>query len=735
VTPTPTPTPTPAPAPAPAPPSTTPSGINYNTTEYQRSNAAVAANAIAAYNAGATGKGVKLAVIDSGINPNNAEFAGRIDSASRDVASTRPLADEDGHGTAVSAVAAAARNDINMHGVAFDATIVALRADDPGSCATTGEDAGCKFNDSAIASGVDAARLAGARVINMSLGGSQPSSQLLSALQRAVNAGIIIVISAGNDGEKPEGANADPFALTPAQTFPGQVIIAGSVGVAGATGTDINQLSTFSNKAGSGMNWYLTALGESVRAPSSDGKTYLWSGTSFSAPVITGAVALMAQAFPNLTAKQIVDILFKTADDLGAAGTDSIYGRGRLNIQRAFQPVGTTTLAGTGQTVDTTASSPLPSAAGDAGQTGAMGVVILDGYSRAFAMNLAATLRKAEQAEPLTRALSGNVRVSAASAGPVSVAMTVAERNDLPHGFALERLGIGPDDARRSRLIAGSAIARLDGKTAVAFGFSEGAKSLERRLDGAAAGAFLIAKDIAGEPGFTARREGSLAVRRQAGKLGITMSAESGKVWQQVPTEATGSPYRWTSVSLDRSFGGTWLSAGLSRLEEKRSLLGGRMSETLGGGGSNSLFLDLEARRELGRGWSAALNARRGWTDFAGGRFRTAAYGFDLAKLGLLNGEDRIGLRVSQPLRVESGGLALTMPTAYDYSTGIAQNSLTRLSLTPSGREVDGELSYSIGVLDGAGWLGGNLFVRRQPGHIASADNDYGAAVRFTLGF
>jgi len=54
---------------------------------------------------------------------------------------------------------------------------------------------------------------------------------------------------------------------------------------------------------------------------------------------ISGAVALMAQAFPNLTGKQIVNILFQTADDLGAVGVDSIYGHGRLNIQRAFQTI------------------------------------------------------------------------------------------------------------------------------------------------------------------------------------------------------------------------------------------------------------------------------------------------------------------------------------------------------------------------------------------------------------
>src|SRR5438067_98347 len=100
---------------------------------------------------------------------------------------------------------------------------------DPDADSHTDSDADPHSN--AIADGIDAARLAGAKVINMSLGGSPPGNQLLSAMQRAVNAGIVLVISAGNDGADPtKGSDPDSFALVPAQTFPGSVIIAGSVG-------------------------------------------------------------------------------------------------------------------------------------------------------------------------------------------------------------------------------------------------------------------------------------------------------------------------------------------------------------------------------------------------------------------------------------------------------------------------------------------------------------------------
>jgi hypothetical protein len=707
--------------------------VNYDTSEYRASAYAVSANAIAAYEAGATGEGVKIGIVDSGINPALAEFNGRIDPASGDAAGNRGVSDEGGHGTAVSAVAAAARNNSGTLGVAFNATIISQRADDPGSCATAD---GCSFFDDDVARGIDAARIAGARVINLSLGGSTPSTVLLSAMQRAVNSGIVLVIAAGNDGETMKGNNPDPFALSPAQNFPGMVIIAGSVGADSATGIDMNQISAFSNKAGSGANYYLMARGIDDRAPDQTGQQFLWSGTSFSAPTISGAVAVLAQAFPNLSGADIVDILLSSADDLGATGVDTIYGHGRLDLAQAMQPIGATSLAGSQEPIDVTSSTgDLPEAAGDATHEQSLGAIILDGYDRAYVMNLVANLRQAQRDRPLSRALQTGLRAGSAAAGPISVAMTVRERHDLTQGFALERLGIGPEDLRQARLVAGSAVARLDDKTAIAFGFAEGTKAMQRRLSGVDSGAFLIARDIAGNPGFSASHGVSMALRHQFGRMGVTLSGESGEVWQEIATSATGSPYRWTSVALDRAFGRNWLSAGVSRLEEKQTLLGGRMGPALGGGGSTSLFLDLEARHRFGGGWSAALTARRGWTDFAAGKFEAGAYAFDLAKTGIVSGGDRLGLRIAQPLRIEHGGFAAWLPTGYDYATQTATNTLSRLSLTPSGREVDGELSYGTGLFDGQGWVGGNLFYRRQPGHVAAADDDVGAAIRFTLGF
>jgi subtilisin family serine protease len=238
---------------------------------------------------------VTAAVIDSGVNPALSEFSGRISAESQDIAGTRGMGDEGGHGTSVAAVLLAARDDNQMQGVAFDATLLALRTDTPGSCGKSGLNGGCTHLDANIAKAVDIAVSNHARVINLSLGGRAPDADLESAIIRATAAGVVIVISAGNDAND----NPGEFALVannPAAH--GLILIAGGV-------DKDDQISTYtvggSNKAGSGAAHYLLALGTSVRSINEQGVGIMGSGTSYAAPAISGAVALLADAFPNLT--------------------------------------------------------------------------------------------------------------------------------------------------------------------------------------------------------------------------------------------------------------------------------------------------------------------------------------------------------------------------------------------------------------------------------------------------
>lgn len=719
------PSPTPAPTPTPTP---TPSAVNYDTAEYRAQGGLAQSNVLPLYQSGASGAGVTVAVIDSGIAAGNAEFAGRISSASADVVSTRGIVDESGHGTAVSSVLLGAKNDNGTHGVAYGATLLALRTDTVGSC--TGAQGECTHSDLAIARALDVAVQNGAKVANLSLGGDPPNATLRAAMQRATQAGMVIVISAGNDSS----ANPDPFALIAADgtIARNQIIIAGAY-------DSTKTISDFSNRAGTGAAYYLTAFGSRVRAIDETGAAFLFSGTSFAAPHVAGAVALLAQAFPNLTAQQITQLLWENADDLGTAGTDGIYGRGGLNVGRAFAPRGSSSLAGSAIPLTAGADSvTLSPAMGDAPQTG-LGAVMLDSFERAYVIDLARGVAAARPALTLSASLAQPPRFASLARGQAMAGLS----------FASGPVGVGdiPDNQVQLRVARGQSgfvAGQLAARTSVAFGFGQSGASLAGQLAGRTEPAFLVARGGSDALGFERRSDSAASMRHQLGAWGLTVAGEAGDALVRTGDRRRffeRSPYSVVGIAADRRFGSLRLAAGLTLLDEQQTVLGGRFGPVFGGAsGAETLFADVRADWSMGDGWSVGGSARQGWTRFAAGGIATGearlvsqAFALDLQKAGLFAASDRLALRVAQPLRVASGGIGLNLPVDYDYATGAVSYADRRLNLAPSGREVDVEASY--------GWLlfGGrfetNLYWRRDPGHIAAFPDDMGGALRWRVGF
>lgn len=752
-TPTPAPVPTPTPTPTPLPtPTPTPTPTAFDTAEYRATLGAVSANALTAYSNGGTGKGIKVGVIDSGLDLASDQFIGRVDPVSANVAGGSTYDDEDGHGTAVAFTLAGLRNGTGTHGMAFEATIIVARADTPGSCATTtGADPGCSFDDANIARGIDLAVNNGARVINMSLGGDPPTAALIAAVGRATARGVVIVVSAGNDGEDAvKGATPDPFGagIVNSAVSRNLVIIAGSVGSNNNRTAGADRISTFSNRAGSGPEeqFYLAAVGEGIRAPCDDTQVCSWSGTSFSAPQISGAAALLAQAFPTLTGAQIVQILLTSARDAGAVGTDPIYGRGVLDLTKAFSPLGATTTT-TGAPVSDSLNGTLSPPMGDA-HIGTLGAVILDGFDRAFALDLARTINRAGPQRTLAGVLTGKTQTRAFDRGATSVAVTIAPFRG--GGAVLTGLNLSRADAEQSRAIAGSIVQRLGGGASFAIGFAEGGQSLTARLSGQEAPAFLVARDPLASPGFDSRTASSIAVREQLGRWGVTGSVETGAALVRGDRDALPAvAYRYTpydynrvGVTLDRRVGPLSLWVGASRLAESDTLLGAKFSAGLGAPRATNWFLDASARLDAGGGWSIGGAMRQGWTiaDLrfglnGGGTIRTSAFAADIAKIGLFGATDRAGFRIAQPLRVSSGGLNLDLPTVWSYVGTVGVSDYTRqyFNLAPAGRELDMEFSYGWSL-----WRGNvqsNFFYRRDPGNFATLADDYGLALRYGVKF
>ena len=274
------------------------------------------------------------------------------------------------------------------------------------------------------------------------------------------------------------------------------------------------------------------------------------------------------------------------------------------------------------------------------------------------------------------------------------------------------------------------------------------ADGLVAELQGAQRGAFLVAADPLSDLGFARAGLTSLALRHQLGPWGLTASAENGRVlpgsynpWNQNPLlSRVGDGMFRTGLAADRRFGPLDASLGASLLSESRTLLGARFDPGFGAKGAESLFLDLALGLDLGRQWRLGGAWRQGWTHArqagtlaAGSRFASNAWSLDVTRAGLLQSGDSVALRLSQPLRVSSGGLNLLLPSAYSYDTGLATTDIRTINLSPKGREIDRELIWRGGLWGGA--LAASAYWRSDPGHFATTPDDYGMGLRWSAGF
>jgi hypothetical protein len=746
--PAPAPTPTPTPAPTPTPP---PTG-NFDTAETRRSDGVNFHGAITAYQAGATGQNILAGVIDDGIDQDSPEFAGRISSQSIDLAGSRGINGEGTHGTNVAQLLLGGKNDVGTFGIAFNANLLVLRADRPGSCATedpSNDESGCRFPETAIAAGLDRAVGAGARVVNISLGGEDlPGATLRAAVSRATAAGIIVIVSAGNEGDTTANGN-DPnnperFAQGLRDAGGGLVVIAGSVNENGA-------ISGFSNRAGGYAGSYLTALGEGVCCAYENGalKTegnfvFVLNGTSFAAPQVAGAVALIAQAFPNLSSQQIVSLLYQSARDAGAAGDDAVYGQGILDIARAFQPMGATSLAGTATAVALGAPlGILGGPMGDAGGAGTTGLVT-DGFGRAFDVDFGGSLGQRRPDFKLSGAIGGLVRQQSAASRSLALSLVTAPGTGGTDALA----GLSFHDAQRARTLAASVMTRLDVRTRIGFTAGRGTGGLLAGERGESGHAMLIGDAAHEGLGFAASPGIGTIIRHNIfNNQYVNMILENGWVsgtrWQDDPLlryrSGHDSRYQRVGAAWDARFGPVRTALGASWLRESDSLLGARLGPMFGAGGATSLVGDASLILDVRDDWKVAAAWRQMWTRpdsqglIAGGVLWSTAFSFDIAKANLMRPGDRAALRFAQPLRVARGGIDLMLPVAHDYATGRTDFGRRSYNLAPTGRELVVEASYALSLFGGE--LIANSWWRRDPGHIAAMPDDRGAALRFTMGF
>ncbi|MFD5632965.1 S8 family serine peptidase [Streptomyces sp. NPDC127077] len=287
-----------------------------------------------AWAAGYTGKGVKVAVLDTGIDVNHPDFAGLIDGTASFVPG-EAITDLNGHGTHVAStiVGSGAASGGDYKGVAPGADLYVGKV--LGGAEGYGQ-------DSWVMAGMQWAAESGADVVNMSLGdsyptdGSDPMSQTVDTL--SAKYGTLFVIAAGNAG--PESISA-PGAAASALTV--------------AATDKQDRLASFSSTgplASSGaMKPDIAAPGVDITAARSqemtDGGTGLYrtlSGTSMATPHVVGAAAILAQRHPDWTGAQLKEQLMSTAKGLDSGYSPYEVGTGRVDVAAAVR----TTVRGTG---------------------------------------------------------------------------------------------------------------------------------------------------------------------------------------------------------------------------------------------------------------------------------------------------------------------------------------------------------------------------------------------------
>jgi subtilisin family serine protease len=279
---------------------------------------------------GYTGKGVVVAVIDTGIDLNHVDLVNSFWRNSDEIAGDGVDNDRNGyiddingydfasrdsnpinsssreiHGTHVAGIITANRNGANatdrnntryeVTGIAYDAQIMAVRVLDSNG----------RGSAQSVAQGIRYAADNGADVINLSLGSPMTSGIELDALRYAEGKGVIVVSASGNSGYT---------SVLP--DFPARLASTNDFGIAVGAVDRNKQVASFSNPAGELKSQYpfVVAPGVSILSTTPNNNYSFLSGTSMATPHVSGVIALMLEANPNLTPAQIKTIISQTAN-------------------------------------------------------------------------------------------------------------------------------------------------------------------------------------------------------------------------------------------------------------------------------------------------------------------------------------------------------------------------------------------------------------------------------------
>jgi len=668
---------------------------------------AVDVKARAAYDLSVYGRGIVVAVVDTGVDESHPAFGGRVLPGWNAFDGTSDARDGQGHGTRVAGtIAGQAVPDLNLFeqvGVAPATHILPVRV----------TDARGKFP---IAAEADMEVIAGgliwaserAHVINMSVsnddanlrgnsadcnpGGEQARSWPCVVRAVATN-GAVLVVASGNSSYGQRQSNEPGYkgygtwASNP--VLNGQMLVVGSAvpqyafTSTGAAVTDSNGdlvvkswgMSTFTDIPGQDVEkqkWFIVAPGEDVRSANASAfRTTPFSedtGTSMAAPLVSGAAALLLEKWSFLPAPDVVDILLRSASDLGAPGMDPVFGRGLLNIAGAMSPLGPLRIP-SGETVSgaaVAADSAVvpPPAVGSALEHSAAltRVMALDEYQRDFYVDLT---------------------VKVVHAKPGVQIKPIRDRAPVVLGEAS-----GVNWIAHSTLWAPQQVLAWNDRSITLFSRSQ-----------------------SGMP-FVGDRPL------------MTTGFQTPNARVTVLSTATDNTPNWSGFAAERF--GTWQRGGLRSYGaylRDNGLFGAQGEGALSLGRSHTAAVGLGVRTEWAPGWMLDADLHVGVTNlsqsgefFTGGRVLSRANSISVA---WKDEKNLTGFSWQQPLRVDRGGLRASIPVGRTANGRVVRQNFD-LALTPDGQENNIEVFWQSHVGKHSD-LRLNVACRWEPDHVRTA--------------
>ena len=269
----------------------------------------------------ATGAGIRVAVIDSGVDATHPQLRGRVVQGADFLHNERSgRQDCNGHGTAVASIIGAVPADgTGFRGLAPDAVIVPVRISE--QQIIDGKAVGGQGSPAQFARAIDwAVEQGDVQVINLSVVMTADNDAVRAAVARAIAAGVVVVAAVGNLGG-PDDGNPRPF----------PAVYPGVIGVGAVTAEGVRAAYS---QHGSYVD--LVAIGDQVTAANLRSGHKSVQGTSFAAPFVSATAALIKQRFPRLSPVQVRQRLVATADPAPGGSVSTDYGFGLLNPYRAL---------------------------------------------------------------------------------------------------------------------------------------------------------------------------------------------------------------------------------------------------------------------------------------------------------------------------------------------------------------------------------------------------------------